>query len=255
MKALLESNDIKLIRGLLKNQRISFGFSLYLTFTFLAVSVACVIASVTGHLSPIVIVLGIGAAILTYFLGRATRKSWQQVIHPLQSALRPKATKSIYEGKLSSVSLSGNGKVTYELDASLISVYPILLHNGLALLQESLTAIHSIHEHQVSLHVFELPDGRQLLLDVRSASQEMNPSVSTHRIKSQRGINRMHTPQEIKGTLTEIIKARARVQVMGESTSNNEDTWFRIHGMAYLIKSNKPLPQVVVGDLIELELS
>lgn len=205
-----------------------------------------------------VILLGFGSAALTYFLVRATLKSWKQVIHPLRSALRPGAEKTLVAGKLRSVSLSGKGKVTYEIDGNLITTYPALLHNGLALLQEPLTAIDTLLQHNVSLHLFVMPDGRQLLLDIRHAALQMDKNVSTYRIKSQkrqRTNRKLHVTQEIKGTITEIIKANARIQVMGESMSNNNDTWLRIDGKAYLINSNGPLPPLAVGDPIELEVS
>lgn len=65
----------------------------------------------------------------------------------------------------------------------------------------------------------------------------------------------MYVAEEINGTITEIIKTSARIQVLGIPTSNNYDTWLRVDGKPYLITSNEPLPSVAVGDGIELMLN
>lgn len=309
MNVLLEPNDIRLIRGILKGQKVGFVFSLYLTLTFAVCSIACLYAAVADGLSPVFMLLGVGSVILTYFLARATRKNWKQVIYPLQSALRSGTEKTLVSGKLGSVAWSGKGEVTYEIEGDRIPTYPVLLHNGLALLPERLNALDALLQHNVCLHLFTLPDGRHLLLDTRYTAFELEKNTSTHRIKSQarvgsgalryffytlgylfllfavlfvvpigmilgvlpvtigyvivlrneikrqRNNKKRHVAEEINGTITEIIKTRARIQVLGEPTSNNYDTWFRIDGKPYLIMSNEPLPPVAVGDGIELVIS
>lgn len=309
MNELLEPNDIRLIRGILKGQKVGFVFSLYLTLTFAVCSIACLYAAVADELSLLFMLLGVGSVILTYFLARATRKKWKQVIHPLQSALRSGTEKIVVSGTLESVSLSGKGEVTYEIDGNLVPTYPVLLHNGLALIPESLNALDALLHREVSLHLLVMPDGRQLLLDTRYPAHELDRNASTYRIKSQarigsgasryffytlgylfllfavlfvvpigmilgflpvtigfvivlrnemkrqRNNKKRHVVEKINGTITEIVKTRARIQVLGEPTSNNYDTWFRIDGKPYLIVSNEPLPPVAVGDGVELVMS
>ncbi|MDQ3536163.1 MAG: hypothetical protein M3421_11115 [Bacteroidota bacterium] len=74
-------------------------------------------------------------------------------------------------------------------------------------------------------------------------------------VKRQRINKKLHVPQKIKGTITEIIKANARIQVMEHPSSESGDLWFRIDGKAFLISSDRPLPPFVIGYPIELEVN
>ena len=309
MDVLLEPHDSRVLRGILKGQKVGFAFSLYLTLTFGVCAVACIHAATAAQVSPVFIFLGFGFLTPTYFLARATWRNWKQSIYPLQSALRSCTKKTIVSGRLNAVSLSGKGGVTYEIGRELIITYPVLLDNGLALLPESLKEIDALLHHNVSLHMFVMPDGRHLLLDTHYTREETDKNALMHRIQSrtqvgsgtlrylfytagylsllfivlfvvpigiilgvvpvtvgyilvlrnemkrQRKHSKLQVYEHIKGTITEIIKTRARVQVLGEPTSNNYDTWLRIDGKPYLIKSDQPLSSVAVGDGIELVIS
>ena len=309
MEVLLDPDDSRLLRGVLKGQKLGFAFSLYLTLTFGVCAVACIYAATAAEVSPAFILLGFGFLTPTYFLARTTWKNWKQGIYPLQFALRSCTKKTVVSGRLNAVSLSRKGGVRYEIGGELITTHPVLLHNGLALLSESIKEIDALLHHNVSLHLFVMPDGRYLLLYTQYAAQEMDRNASTYRIQSrtqigsrasryflytagyllllfvvlfvvpigiilgivpvtvgyilvlrnemkrQRKHSKLQVYEHIKGTITEIIKTRARVQVLGEPISNNYDTWLRIDGKPYLIKSDQPLSSVAVGDGIELVIS
>lgn len=308
MNVMLEPNDIRVIRGILKGQKVVFALSLYLTLTFGVCSIACLSIAVADNVSPAFLLLGFGTAILTYFLLRATHKNWKQVIYPLRSALHFGTNKNVVSGKLGAVFLSGKGEVTYEIDGSLTPTYPVLLDYGFALFPESLHELDALLYREVSLHLLLMPDGRQLLLDTRYTAHELDKNASTFRVRSrarvdpgisryffytlgyilllfvvlfvvpigmilgflpvtvgyvivlrnemkrQRNKKKQHIAEEISGTITEVIKTSARIQVLGVPTSNNYDTWFRVDGKPYLIKSDEPLPPAAVGDTIQLVL-
>lgn len=308
MNTLLTPNDIQLIRGLLKSQKAGFVLLIYLTLISGAIFVTSLSAMMISRASqsPLFIMMVLASAIMAFFLARAARNAWQQIIQPLRAAVRHGGEKVMKVGALDTVSLAGKGRVVYGIGGNPVVTYPLLVDNGLALLQEPITTVETLLNHRVYLHLFVMPDGRHLLLEMEYPDLKRDNNTPVHRISSQAKVasgvfryvlytfgylvslfivvfvvpigiifgivpltigyiilllreqkrGRAHkktpVPQGINGVVTEIIKAKSRIQVMGEPSSNTNDTWFRVDGKAYLIRSNKPLPPVAVGDFIEL---
>lgn len=69
-------------------------------------------------------------------------------------------------------------------------------------------------------------------------------------IRVNRRRKRLRHTFRITGSVTEIIVVPTRTQIMGEPSSSNQDTWFRINGKAYLT----PPKGISVGDSIELTI-
>src|SRR5690606_25643216 len=168
MNTLLTPNDIQLIRGLLKSQKAGFVLLIYLTLISGAIFVTSLSAMMISRASqsPRFIMMVLASAIMAFFLARAARNAWQQIIQPLRAAVRHGGEKVMKVGALDTVSLAGKGRVVYGIGGNPVVTYPLLVDNGLALLQEPITTVETLLNHRVYLHLFVMPDGRHLLLEM-----------------------------------------------------------------------------------------
>ena len=169
----LDDEDRQLITAFIKGQWVIFGLGAFLLFVFTSVF----LISLLGYIQIqepgmlFLLILGIGTGILAFFMARQLWRDWQRKIKPLRQALKHDGQKIVYEGQLVEVSKLGKGRLMYRLENGEVSVDVILSAGGWAFTPKVIYTSDSMRDVPVVLHVLELPDGRQLLLQAVYAEE------------------------------------------------------------------------------------
>lgn len=178
----LDDEDRQLITAFIKGQSIIFGLGAFLLFVFTSVF----LISFVGYIQIqepgmlFLLILGIGTGILAFFMARQLWRDWQRKIKPLRQALQHDGQKIVYEGQLMEVSKLGKGRLMYRLENGEVPVDVILSAGGWAFTPKVIYTSDSMRDVPVVLHVLELPDGRQLLLQAVYTEEPMlEPSFRT----------------------------------------------------------------------------